>query len=278
MTTRLSTLLICILLATAFSGCATWAEHGLSNGHNKKFRIAVLPIEVTAQIKKISDITTSPSKATDENKAIQTQMKMVGEQLTRDLNSRLNESTYIEIVPIESNEEVNRILTSEDSRTWSTEDFDKLKIGHDVQAGLLVKLAGYGKMKKKWLSYMIGLGVVEAVAQGILAAKLIDNTWVGIAFAVEEIAQEILVWGGGSYLFNKYYAPVTLEAQLISTVDGKSIWTDTVFVGVDKKAIEALPEEDRKKKENHLHLTAKKAFDELTSDLDKTAKRNLRKL
>ena len=232
----------------------------------------------TAQIKKISDITTSPSKATDENKAIQTQMKMVGEQLTRDLNSRLNESTYIEIVPIESNEEVNRILTSEDSRTWSTEDFDKLKIGHDVQAGLLVKLAGYGKMKKKWLSYMIGLGVVEAVAQGILAAKLIDNTWVGIAFAVEEIAQEILVWGGGSYLFNKYYAPVTLEAQLISTLDGKSIWTDTVFVGVDKKAIEALPEEDRKKKENHLHLTAKKAFDELTSDLDKTAKRNLRKL
>jgi len=75
-------------------------------------------------------------------------MKMVGEQLTRDLNSRLNESTYIEIVPIESNEEVNRILTSEDSRTWSTEDFDKLKIGHDVQAVLLVKLAGYGKMKK----------------------------------------------------------------------------------------------------------------------------------
>ena len=232
----------------------------------------------TAQIKKISDITTSPSKATDENEAIQTQMKIVSEQLTRDLHTRLNESAYIEIVPIEPSEEINKILTSEDSRAWSAEDFDKLKIGHDVQAGLLVKLAGYGKMKKKWLSYMIGLGVVEAVAQGILAAKLIDNTWVGIAFAVEEIAQEILVWGGGSYLFNKYYAPVTLEAQLISTLDGKSIWTDTVFVGVDKKAIEALPEEDRKKKENHLHLTAKKAFDELTSDLDKTAKRNLRKL
>ena len=118
---------------------------------------------------------------------------------------------------------------------------------------------------------------MEGVVQGVLAAKLTDNTWVGIAIALEEVGQEVLVGGGGSYLFNKHYAPVTLEAQLVSTLDGKPIWDDTVFVSVDKNAIEALPEEDRKKKEIQLNLTAKMALDELAADLDETAKSNLRK-
>lgn len=274
MTTRLSKLLICILLACLFSGCATWAQHGVIAEDNNKFRIAVLPIEITAEIGKISDITTSPPDAVDENVFIQAQMKIIGEQLTRDLNTRLSESKYIEIIPIEPSEGVANILTSAAPQAWSNEEFDKFKIGRDVQAVLLVRLVGYGKLKKKWLTYLIGIGVGEAVVQGVLAAKLVGNTSVGIVLAVVEVGQEILVWGGGSYLFNKLYAPVTLEVQLISTLDGKSIWDETVFVSVDKEAIEALPEEDRKKKEIQLNLTAKKALDELAGDLDKAAKSN----
>ena len=107
-----------------------------------------------------------------------------------------------------------------------------------------------------------------------LIAKVVNNTWVGIAVGVEEIVQEILVWGGGSYLFNKHYSPVTLDAQLISTTDGKVIWDDMVFVSVDIKAIAKLPEEDRKKRDLHLMLTAKKAINELVSDINKKARRN----
>lgn len=262
-------------MACLFSGCATWAQHGVTAARNKKFRIAVLPIVVTAEIDKLSDIMTAAPVVADENKSVQTQMKNVAEQLSHDLNTRLHDTDSIEIVPLESPEIDTDILASIAPPPWSPEEFDKLKIRHDVQAVLLVKLAGYGKMKKKWLTYLIGSGMVEAVVQGVLAAKLVHNTWVGIAFAVEEAGQEILVWGGGSYLFNKHYAPVTLEAELVSRSDGKSIWDDTVFVSVDKKAIEALAEEDRKKKQIQLYLTAKKALDEVASDLDKAAKRNI---
>ena len=286
MTMKLPKLSIYILCAGLFSGCATWAQHGVIAEDNNKFRIAVLPIEITAEIGEISDITTLPPETTspettsppeivDKNALIQAQMKVVGEQLTRDLNARLSESKYIEIIPIESSEGVASILTSTAPRAWSNEEFDQFKIGRDVQAVLLVRLVGYGKLKKKWLTYLIGIGVGEAVVQGVLAAKLVGNPSVGIAFAVVEIGQEILVWGGGSYLFNKLYAPVTLEVQLISTLDGKPIWDETVFVSVDKKAIEALPEEDQKKKEIQLNLTAKKALNELSSNLDKAAKSNL---
>lgn len=275
MAMKLSKVLICVLLSCLFSGCATWAQHGVAAGHNKKFRIAVLPIEVTAEIEEISEITTLAPESIDEKKFIQEQMKLASEKLTRNLNSRLSESEYIEIVPVEFSTGVIGILMPPVPRPWSAEEFDKLKVGHDVQAVLLVRLAGYGKMKRKWLTYLIGIGVVEGVVQGILAAKLVDNTWVGVAVALEEIGQEILVWGGGSYLFGKYYAPVTLEAQLISTLDGRLMWDDTVFVSIDKKAIEALPVEDRQKKENQLHLTGVKAITELASDLNETAKSNL---
>jgi hypothetical protein len=276
MTTRLSKLSIFFLLVCLLSGCATWAQHGVTAGQNKKFRIALMPVEVTAEIGKISDIMTSPPAVADEKKFIQEQMQIVSDQLTHALHSRLSASSYVEIVPIEPSEADTIILTPAAPQALSPEEFAKLKIGSDVQAVLLVKLSGYGKMKKKWLTYLIGTGVVEGVVQGVLAAKLVDSTWVGIVIALEEIGQEVLVWGGGSYLFNKHYAPVTLEAQLISTLDGKPIWDDTVFVSVDKDAIEALPVEDREKKEIQLNLTAKKALDELAGDLDEKAKSNLR--
>jgi len=79
-------------------------------------------------------------------------------------------------------------------------------------------------------------------------------------------------------LFDSAYAPVTLEAQLVSTADAKIIWENTVFVSVDKKSIEALPEEDRKKKEIQLRLTSEKAIKELSENLEDVAKRNLPKI
>lgn len=116
------------------------------------------------------------------------------------------------------------------------------------------------------------------MSRGVVVAKAVDSTWLGAAVALEEIAQEILVWGGEPYLFDSAYAPVTLEAQLVSTADAKIIWENTVFVSVDKKSIEALPEEDRKKKEIQLRLTSEKAIKELSENLEDVAKRNLPKI
>lgn len=272
---KLPAFIACILLMPLFSGCATWAQHGVGTSQNNRFRVAVLPIEVTAEIEKTSEIMSPPLKIADEKEFIKEQMKDVATQLTGLLNSKLGESTYIEVVPIEWDDLNKASPTPATALSWSAEEFQKLKQSRNVQAVLVVTLAGYGKMKKKWLTYLIGTGVVEGVVQGVLAAKVVNNTWVGVALALEEIGQEILVWGGGSYIFNKYYSPVTLEAQLISTADGTPVWGDTVFVSVDKNAIELLPEEDRKKKEIQLRLTAKKAIVELVENINKEAKSNL---
>lgn len=234
-----------------------------------------MPVELTAEIGKVSDIMSSPPEVADERKFIREQMQIVSDRLTHALKARLGESSYVEVVSVEPSGPDTLELASAVPQAWSPEELAKLKTASGARAVLLVKLSGYGQIKKKWLAYLIGSGVVEGVVQGVLASKLTDNSWVGIAVALEEIGQEVLVWGGGAYLFDKHYAPVTLEAQLISTLDGKPIWDDTVFVSVDKAAIEALPEKDRKKKEIQLNLTANKALKELAKDLDQKAKSNL---
>ncbi len=265
----------CIFLICAVAGCATWVQHGVIARPEQKFRIAVLPVQTSVEIKKLSDIQTSSANVPNEKELIQEQIQKATEQLTRSLKSRLKGSPYFEVLSSQQADEASDIQKLDIPELWGTDELRKLGIGPDAQAVLLVTLSGYGKIKKKWITYLLGIGVVEAAVQGAIAAKLVDNIWVGIVIASEEIAQEYLIWGVGSDLYGRRYSPVTIEARLVSASDGKTIWEDTIFVSVDKKAIEALPEEERKKKEIQLKLTAEKAIAELVESLEKAAKKNL---
>jgi hypothetical protein len=147
-----------------------------------------------------------------------------------------------------------------------------------VQAVLAVRLSGYGRLKRRWVAYLIGTGVIEGVVEGVIAGGALRNQWVGLAVAAEEIGQEVLTWGGGSFLFNMYYAPVTIEGELISTDDGKQVWSDTAFDSIDRKALKKLPEEEQKKKEVQLRVTVEKAEQDLADSLEKAARKNLGKV
>ena len=268
--------IISVVLIFTLSACSTWAQHGITVTKNQSLRLGVLPVSVTAEIDKASDISSLPAAPDNGEGFIENQMKETAGDLTTILKSRLNESGNIEVVDIDWDEvSQSGNFTSTSPSAWSSDDLRTLKEERNVQAVLVVVLAGYGKLKKKWLTFLIGTGIIEGVVQGVVAARLVDNTWVGVAVAAEEIGQEVLVWGGGSYLFNKHYAPVTLEAQLLSTADGMKIWDDTVFVSIDKDAIDLLPEAEQKKKEVQLKLTANKAISELIENINKALLRNL---
>ena len=261
-----------ILLLCFLPGCANWARHGVLLNKNHRIRIAVVPVGVTANISDASDIVSNPPQMLNEQEFIHEQMSKVVEQLTQTLNAKLKKNEYIEFVPIASNDLKEGGAST--THTWSAQNLIKLKQKHDVQAVLFVTLAGYGKMKKEWLVLLIGSGVVEGVVQGVLAAKLVSNVWAGVAVGLEEIGSEVFVWGGGSYLFNAYYSPVTLDAKLISTTDAAKVWSDTVFVSVDRDAIKSLPKKEQAKRELQLKLTAKKALNELVDDINSAAKSN----
>jgi hypothetical protein len=268
-----------MILCSLMAGCATWAGHGVTAYPHEKLRIVVLPVQSDVEITKLKDIGTVPEPAKevpDEKERIRQQMQKVTEDMTRSLETRLNAGPYFEVVP---HEQVAEALSAQGAQLanapLTSEQIKSLGTALNARAVLVVRLSGYGHLKRRWVVYLIGSGVVEGVVEGTLAGGATRNIWVGLVVGLEEIGQEILTWGGGAYLFNMYYAPVTFEGELSSTVDGKQIWSHTTFDSIDRKALKKLPEEERKKKEIQLEVTAEKAEQDLVEDLEKAAKKNL---
>ncbi len=254
-----------LLAAASTPGCATWSKHGVMVSAEQPLRIAVLPVAATADVRNLSEIKSVGAESNVEDAdVIQKEVNQAARQLHDHLISELAMQANIVAIPVAPP------LTAANHRAlWDggADVVSSVQLPADTHAALLVRLAGYGKLKREWLTYLIGAGVVEGIVQGVIVAQAVSTPWAGVAVAVEEIAQEVLLWGGGARLFGAYYAPVTLEARLISVHDGTIIWTDTVFVSVDKSTIKKLPEPDRERKELQLAATAAKAVHELVSSL-----------
>ncbi len=142
--------------------------------------------------------------------------------------------------------------------TASTADADLL---------LSVRVAGYGRVERRWVVWLIGSGIVEGAAQGT-ALGLLAGAWAGVGIALEEVVQETLTWGGGAFAFNRVFTPVVLEARLTSP-SGEKAWSKTILVERDRKAIKSLPKDERKDKAARLRVTARKAAQELAAKLAK---------
>lgn len=82
----------------------------------------------------------------------------------------------------------------------------------------------------------------------------------------------MLAWGGGSYLFNRWFEPVILHASLVSTADGHEIWSDHVFVTTDTDALKKLPKAQQALRQVPLRVTADSAVHSLVGELNDAAK------
>ncbi|MBI1194474.1 MAG: hypothetical protein GC138_01325 [Gammaproteobacteria bacterium] len=127
---------------------------------------------------------------------------------------------------------------------------------------LVIDLSGYGTIKEKWKTLLIGTGVVEGVFQGILVGTATQNPWLGFGVAAEEMTSEYLTWNGVDWLLGETYAPVTLEGRL--TYRGRTIWEDSYFVTENE---DELAPADRKNKSKQLVASLHKAESELMAGL-----------
>lgn len=256
-------------LVMLLCGCATWPEHGVTPDAGGRVRIAVLPVENRAEIAKLGDIVTLPATPADGSQQIAQRMAAVTDDITTAIERQLAASPYFEVV---DHTAVLKVLGSGDD-ALTPERLRQLQSSLDVQAVLAVQLSGYGRLKRKWLFYLIGSGVVEGAVQGIAVGKATGSAGAGLAVWAEEILQESLTWGGGAYLFNRRFAPVILEGGLTSTADGKTIWSDTAFANLDTKALKRRLKAERDRKEVQLQVTTEKVTRELVKALLKTVKK-----
>lgn len=261
------------LLSLSLVGCAGWSQ-GIPVSPREKIRIAILPVENVAQIGKLTDIVSQPAALSgegEEQAVIQGRLRQVTADMTRRVEDRLSTNPCFVVVPNAEVSAAMAVYATHLPPGWlGDEDIRWLGSATQAQVVLQIRLSGYGQIKRKWLVYLIGSGVVEGLVQGVVVGKATTG-WAGAVVALEEIAQEVITWGGGATLFKTYYSPVTLEGRLMSVVDGKILWDDTAFVSTDRKALKRLPKEESARKETQLALTVAKAEKELLDNLFKAA-------
>jgi hypothetical protein len=267
---RLRAALFLAALPALLAGCAQWHTHGLVPGADRRYAVAILPVEDAAGVARLARIRDDvPPGLTPAGEAARVREAMAA--VTTDLTDRLRrEAAGADPLRAAPPEAVDRALAGAPAESPGR----AMAVGRatGVPAVLVVRLTGYGAIERRWLVYLIGSGVVEGVVQGVVAARVVDNPWIGAAVFAEEVAQEVLTWGGGAWLFNAWYAPVTLEARLVASDDGATLWRDTVFVPRDRKALKALPEAERERRSVQLRVTARRAARELIDDLARSAR------
>jgi len=277
---RLSrSLLVGIAVCCLSGGCATWSRHGVALD-SRKVKVAVLPPQNAVPVRRLRDIRTvpsSPGTSTNDQELIAHEMRGVMERIGDRIEKGVARSYFFQTVPRDSVSDAVRGLESASGGSPpSADQLRELGRSLDADAVLIVTVSGYGKIKRKWFYALVGSGVAEGVVQGVLAAAVLDNIWAAAGVAAEEILQEALTWGGGTYLFNRIFTPVIIEADLVSVADGSTIWSHTSFARTNRKALKNIPKAERSKKEVRLKLTAERTADDLLESLDKSAFKNIR--
>ena len=270
-------LLACILGAPWLAGCATWAKHGAALHPPQRLRVAVLPVTVDVELKRLRDIESPPAvpeAPLDERELVRRRMTDVAARITRSLEKRLGDSGFFDAIPPDrlavALQELAPTISSAPLTAQQARDLGD-KAG--AQVLLVTRLTGYGRIKRKWLVYMTAAGLAEATVDGVVAAQFV-GPMLGAAYAAEEAVRDTFMLIGPALLMNKIYTPVILEGELISAADGKVLWEKTAFDSINRKALKALPPEERRKKEVRLRTASEDAEEALARSLIKRARRN----
>lgn len=148
----------------------------------------------------------------------------------------------------------------------------------DAEAEVFLKLEAYGRVPGKWLFYLVGSGVVEAAAQGLIVERATGNQWLAIGVSAEELASESLTWIGGSFITNRFLTPIVLSCRIDRLPDHKTIWSKHIVSLYSRKIIARLSSDQRQQREHQLAAVSDHAITELIHFLEKSSNKIRRRL
>lgn len=247
-----------LLLLVLFLGCSNLNLK--KNDTSRPLRLGVLGFKITAPIKKIKHIKSleKGERAPDLGQELERREKDAKAFFIKYLNSYYPNIVTVDI-PLEALE------WKKDLRVPS-DQLKKIKNTYDLDALILGEIPWYGKTNLVWPL----IGFTADVATETLIIGLVTK-WNGpIIFA--NLGWEVVtngpLWFGGAWLFGQAYKPVTLKAKLIDLREGIQEHEEEFDVTKSKHMLNKLPESERKKIENQLDASLKKALKELAIELN----------
>jgi hypothetical protein len=148
----------------------------------------------------------------------------------------------------------------------------QLRHAFGVEALLYGQIPAYGRTRLLYpiLGESLDIGA-ESLALGVATG------WNPVAILANvgfELLTSTPLWFGGAYLFGWAFRPVTVEAWVLATADGREVWHTSVDRLVSRTILKTYPAAERSKKEIQLEATLRKAMQALATALS-TSRRTL---
>lgn len=220
-------------------------------------RLGVLGFRITAPLKELKDIDSSP-----EGKVLQDEI------LKREIEAKkfffqYFHSYYKDIelvdVPIDS-------VKWENGLKISKSDLKLLKEMYALDGLLLGEIPWYGKTNLLWPTIGFTADIlIETLVIGVV------TKWNG-PLIVANLGWEVVtngpIWFGGAWLFGQAYKPVTIETKLVTFKDGIHEDKEEFDVTKSQHMLEKYPKKERKKVENQLDASLKKALKHIAIEIN----------
>ncbi len=253
----------CLFFLFLLSACATTPlPKTLPLDH--PLRLGIIGFKVSAPIHHLSSIAQTPQNLNREEEPIllNEALRHVEDQTTTFLVAALNdEKAVVPLVVPEGLFETHR----GERPTPSQIDLLRKELG--VDAILYGEIPWYGRTRLIYPILGESLDIVaESVAIGLATGWNPVPIFANVGF---ELLTSTPLWFGGYYLFGWALRPVTIEAWVLSTADGKQIWHKSVDRMLSRKILKTYPESERSKKEIQLEASLHKAIGALAKSLSK---------
>jgi len=259
-------------------GCATWAKRGVGVRPPRKLSVAVLPARFAVRIRNLKEVEDVPPKErlspAQEKKAVHEKVAELSRFVTDSFAGRLKDSYFFTPADSAAVAGAMSALSLSTAARLGAPELKSLGKALKADAFLRVTVLGYGRIQRRWMFLLLGTGMVEGATQGIVVAEAAGSVPAALAVGGEEALQETVEDVGGVFLFDKFFTPVILKAELVSAKSGRVVWRWWALGDRNGKALKKLPKAERSKKSVRLRLVFEAARDKLVKDLEKAALKN----
>ena len=264
---RLFPLALC-MVGAALAGCASFKPVSPSTVDlSERPSLAILLFGFDIEITKLSDVKTVQGTLTpeDESTRVAEALREIQHEARWLLLSRLATGQGFRIVPLEQTDILAEELHLKPGELPNAEQLAEFRrrLGADlVVAGSILD---YGKVRWQWLVAGIFADISwETIALGVA------TSW-NPAVVLGNVGYELLtsppMWFGGGYLFGVAFRPARVEARAFETIQGYPIWQSMDESAYVWRALKALPEAVREKKETQLEVNVAEIMESLADSL-----------
>ncbi len=268
--------LLAICGISILCACSHWAKEGIILTPPQKLNLALLPVQFSVKISKRKEIENVPKgekKLSYKKEAALTKAKLeaVSQEMTQYMGNRLSRSYFFNVISLDQKIPFTHFQLPTSSAAWQN-----LSQSAGASIFLQIRVEGYGHIKKIWLAYLVGSGLIEGLVEGVAASFALGpkQQWIAASIGGEEALQETAEWLGGAYLLDRFFTPVILKAQLINGRTGKVFWTETATGTRDSTDLKKFPKSERKKKQIRLKAVSEAALRKIAKDIEKAAAKN----